>query len=154
MSQSLRNVRKEIRILGVDACNPKFTTGAIVRGGLYLDGVIVLPPKVNAVELAKEITETKYFPELKVIMIHDPRSRLNSRIIGRITALPIIQVPPDINMMTRNREYAESNQDWKGTTLHSPTLSKILKLTQTSGDMPEPVRIAHLLAKLHIVGRL
>jgi endonuclease V-like protein UPF0215 family len=156
MSESLRNVKKEIRILGLDACNPKITIGAIVRGGLYLDGVLAFPKKINSAELAREITETKYFPELRVIMIHDPKHRLNSRVIRRITAMPLIQVPLDSKTNDRNRETSEteSGQHWGRTALHPSTLRKILALTQVRGALPEPARIAHLLAKLHVFGRL
>jgi endonuclease V-like protein UPF0215 family len=156
MSESLRNVKKEIRILGLDACNPKILIGAIVRGGLYLDGVLAFPLKNNSVELAREITETKYFPELRVIMIHDPIHRLNSRVIQRITAMPLIQVPLGTKTKVGNRETLgnKSSRDRRGTVLHPSVLRRILALTQGREVLPEPARIAHLLAKLHVLGPL
>jgi endonuclease V-like protein UPF0215 family len=152
MSESLRNVKKEIRILGLDACNPKITIGAIVRGGLYLDGVLVFPRKINSVELARNIIGTKYFPELRVIMIHDPIHRLNSLVIRRITAMPLIQVPLGTKTKVGNRG-ALGNQPgryWRGTALDRSTQRKIVTLTLVRGALPEPARIAHLLANLHI----
>jgi len=152
MSKSLTKVRKEIRILGLDACNPKITIGAIVRGGLYLDGILTFQQNINSDELAREIAETKYFPELRVIMSHDPKHRLNSRTIQRITAMPLIEIPLSIRTKVRLAETKEdqSGQGWKGAALDPLILKKILALTRVTGHMPEPVRIAHLVAKLHV----
>ncbi len=153
MSKTLRNVKKEIRILGLDTCNPKITIGAIVRGGLYLDGVLAFAGQIRAAELAQQITETKYFPELRVIMIHDPRRRLNPRVIRRVTAMPLIQVPRGKTKFGNGEgPHDESRKNWVRTALHPSALGKILALTLLRGSLPEPVRIAHLLAKLHMFG--
>ena len=151
MSESLRNVKKEIRILALDVCNPNITIGAIVRGGLYLDGVLTFSRKLSVVELAREVTASKYFPELRVIMVHDPKHRLNSQVIRRVTAMPLIQVPLGLKTEVRNRETSEnqSSRDWKEIGLDPSTLRKIVALTLVRGTLPEPARIAHLLAKLH-----
>jgi endonuclease V-like protein UPF0215 family len=154
MNRSLGSVKKEIRILGLDTCNPKVTTGAIVRGGLYLDGVVVFPSNLNAAKLTDEIVETKYFPELRAIMVHDPTTRLGSESTMRKTGLPAIFVDRQIRgkrpMGMRDRPRLLSIR----TELDRPSLARVLDLTQRGGFLPEPLRIAHLLAKLHISGTI
>jgi endonuclease V-like protein UPF0215 family len=151
----LGNVKEEIRILGIDACNPGVTVGAIVRGGLYLDGVIAFSKKNSSSALAYEITETKYFPELRIIMVHDPNGSLNSPAIRRITQLPLIDVPIVANNRAKvarpvgPRQYRRRDQ----VGLDPVMLRRILELTEGRGRLPEPVRIAHLLSKLHVFGR-
>src|SRR5206468_7062187 len=68
--------------------------GAATRGGNYLDGVLVLPPKptLNTIWIASAIIRTRFFPELRLIMTHDPETQLDAKVIERLTKLPIITV--------------------------------------------------------------
>lgn len=149
--KSLANVKREIRILGLDACNPNVTIGAILRGGLYLDGILSFSKRISSAALAKEITETKYFPELKITMVHDPNETLNSPLIRQMTQLPLIYVPVVNNNSVRERT-CEPKQYRQPSSmrLDATILARILELTQVRGHLPEPVRIAHLLSKLHV----
>jgi endonuclease V-like protein UPF0215 family len=151
----LDNPKKEIRILGLDASNPNVTIGAIVRGGLYLDGVLTFSGKINSSQLAREITKTKYFPELRIIMVHDPNGKLNPRAIGRITRLPSIDVLLGANDRAKGARGSPSKHHREGGSSGiSPAMkTRILELTKATGRMPEPVRIARLLAKLQVFGR-
>ncbi len=158
MRTSLRYVKKEIRLLGLDACNPRLTIGAVVRGGLYLDGVMAFAREAEgeADLLAEKVTESRYFPELRTIMLHDPKGLLDSRTLQRVTRLPVITVSIDSHVHGRGyRLYGKNQQQlWIKTRLESSSLEKILSLTQSDGRLPEPLRIAHLLAKLNIPRRL
>ncbi len=149
MNRSLRNVKKEIRILGLDTCNPRVIIGAVVRGGLYLDGVVVIPPNLNGVQMADEIAKTKYFPELRAIMVHDPKSRLRSKPTMSKTGLPTIIINRQITGKRQSGIRDSSRKFTVVTELDEPSLARILDLTQRRGFLPEPLRIAHLLAKLH-----
>src|SRR6266849_9841996 len=87
-------IKKEIRTLGLDLCKPRRLVDAVVRGGVYLDGVLVFPsnPIPESRSIASAILETRFFPELRLIMTHDPKTRLDINIIERLTKLPVIQV--------------------------------------------------------------
>jgi len=156
MRRSLKNVKEEIRILGLDACNPRVVVGAVVRGGLYLDGVVVFPRRLRAGQLANEIKSSKYFPELRTIMVHDLHRDLSSETIERITRLPTIRVSLDGRSWDRGTGVLYKRQ-YKlriRTRLDQSSLRKVLGITQVISHVPEPLRIAHLLAKLHIFGRI
>ena len=86
MTRPIGTIKKEIRTLGLDICNPRLTIGAIVRGGTYLDGVVSFPSSRNNASrtLAKRIIESEYFPELRAIMQYDPDDQLDSTVVERI----------------------------------------------------------------------
>lgn len=151
MSRPITHVKQEIRILGLDTCNPRFTVGAVVRGGRFLDGVIVYSrgqPK-SAGELLKRITNSKYFPELRAIMLHDPTGNLDSELIQRKIRLPVINVSNighgnegSYRAFRKNRR-----QLWFKAQIETSTVQRILSLVWIKDRLPEPLRIAHLLAK-------
>src|SRR2546425_2411938 len=87
-------IKREVRTLGVDLCHPRRLVGAVVRGGVYLDGVLVFESKpiLKSRSIASAIRGTRFFPELRLIMVHDPKSRLEAKVIERLTKLPVIQV--------------------------------------------------------------
>lgn len=154
MSKSLKILKKETRILGLDKCNPLVTTGAIVRGGLFLDGVVSFPANISTEDLANVISRSKYFPELRLMMIHDRSHSSDLCALYRSTGLPVILVTSRSHNDARTRSRGSNPiQGWKVTGLDRPMLEKIQTLTHVKGVLPEPVRIAHLLAKLHIFGR-
>ena len=84
MTRSL-TVKKEIRTLGLDLCNPRRLVGAVTRGGDYLDGVLVLPskPTFETTRIASAIIKTRFFPELRLIMTHDPETQLDTAFLDR-----------------------------------------------------------------------
>src|SRR5690242_13693459 len=87
-------IKKEIRALGLDLCNPERVFGAVTRGGYYLDGAFALPakPTVGTTWIASTILRTRFFPELRLVMIHDPETRLHTSVVQRLTKLPVIQI--------------------------------------------------------------
>src|SRR5260370_41400655 len=97
MIRPMRAVKEEIRILGLDTCNPRLTVGVVARGGLYLDGVISFPPNPENTmrECARRIVDSAYFPELRAVMLHDPGDERDSRSLERITSLPTIAISKD-----------------------------------------------------------
>jgi endonuclease V-like protein UPF0215 family len=150
MNLSIRSVKKEIRILGLDTCRTGEVFGAIVRGGLFLDGVVRFPLVDNLVEqeLARAILSTRYYPELRAIMLHDPKQLLSSTTLENQSKLPIIEI-------ARQRQagkgyvrfYANHKTLFHRTRLPRETVEKILVLTLTREGLPEPVRLAHLSAR-------
>src|SRR5438093_1332717 len=87
-------IKREIRTLGLDLCNPRRLVGAIVRGGAYLDGVVVFPsnPIPKSRSIASAILATRFFPELRLIMMHDSKARIDPKVIEKWTKLPVIQI--------------------------------------------------------------
>ena len=150
MTHSL-TVKKEIRTLGLDLCNPRRVMGAVTRGGDYLDGVLVLPPKptLNTIWIASAIIRTRFFPELRLIMTHDPETQLDAKVIERLTKLPIITVDSTRKRQSdgfKSYKVGEKQLQVKSS-LPSEILQEILSTTWATGILPEPLRIAHLLAR-------
>jgi endonuclease V-like protein UPF0215 family len=144
-------VKKEIRTLGLDLCNPQRLMGAIVRGGVYLDGVEVFPsnPILNSKSIGSAILETRFFPELRLMMTHDPQTRLDAKMIERLTKLPVIQVTSSRKQNPNGfKSYKVGRKKLQvKSSLLPRTLQEILSTTWTRGTLPEPLRIAHLLGR-------
>lgn len=154
MKKPLTILKKETRILGLDFCNPRLIIGAVVRGGLFLDGVITLPQKRDT--LGRKIRETRYFPELKLIMIHDVKRLIEAPQMHQIIGLPIIavRISGPVRARVSRGEVASETRQWETIGLDPSMLAQIQTITKTKGALPEPLRIAHLLGKLHIFGGL
>ncbi len=153
MSPSRLIVRAEVRILGIDTCNPNSIIAAVLRGGQYLDGVLTLSVGMGARQAALKINGTKYRPELRAIMIHDPRMVLDSSIVQRMTNLLVLDWIGSENGRLPKRSGQTLGRKASDTVLSRLTIDKMLAITRTKGRMPEPVRIAHLLAKMRVIGR-
>jgi hypothetical protein len=144
-------VKKEIRTLGLDMCNPRRLIGAVVRGGTFLDGIVVFPSKPipKSKSIGSAILRTRFFPELRVIMTHDPKARLEAKVIERLTRLPVIQVN---SARKRNPDgFKQYKVGRKCLQVKSPlppgVLKEILSTTWATEMLPEPLRIAHLVAR-------
>ena len=148
MTRQITTIKKEIRILGIDACNPKHTIGAVVRGGYWLDGIVLLSrsPGNDPQTIAQTILGSRYYDELRCIMKHNRSNVLDPQTIEKVTRLPVIQLST-----SQKRGYSLFNgihgRLWVKTNIPSSTLEKILAVTWTTRPMPEPVRIAHLLGR-------
>ena len=156
MTRSL-TVKKEIRTLGMDQCNPRCLVGAVVRGGTFLDGVVVFPsnPVPSGKSIASAILGTRFFPELRIIMTHDPKVRLDARVIERLTRLPVIQVN---SARERNSDGSITYKVGRKllrvkSALPPKVLQEILSTTWATGTLPEPLRIAHLVARSRFFGK-
>jgi endonuclease V-like protein UPF0215 family len=157
MIRPIEAVKNEIRILGLDTCNSHLIVGVTVRGGLYFDGVISFPSdRIDASrKYARRITESAFFPELRAIMIHNPNGAIDSLSVEKITRLPTIAVSNREPDQGGGYKIVEGNLGrlWIKTRLQSATLKKILAVAWTTGNLPEPLRVAHLLGKLEIPER-
>jgi len=150
-------VKKEIRTLGLDLCNPRRFVGAVVRGGTFLDGVLVFPSKPYPMSksIGSAIFGTRFFPELRVIMIHDPKGRLDAKVIERLTRLPVIQIDSVRKRSSNGFKPYKVGRKWvRVKSLLPPgVLQEILSTTWTTGTVPEPLRIAHLVARSRFFGK-
>jgi hypothetical protein len=152
MIRSIRVIKGEIRTLGLDTCNRRTTVGVIMRGALYLDGVVSLPakPKNSFKVVSTRIMESPYFPELRAVMLHDPADEFKSSSVERITNLSTIAISEAEPRSVRPYRAFDGKLGrlWVDTRLESTILTKILSACWAFGKLPEPLRIAHLLAKL------
>src|SRR5437667_11422150 len=94
MRRPIGQVKKEIRTLGLDTCNPRSVVGVIVRGGLYLDGVVSFPHAQNEAvrNCTERLSELRYFPELRAMMLDDPKEQLDSKLLERVNKLQTMAV--------------------------------------------------------------
>ena len=145
-------VKKEIRALGIDLCNPERVVGAVVRGGLYLDGVVVLSrgPTPRTKFIANQIVQTRFYPELKLIMTHDPRQELDNRKIEKTTSLPVLEISsePHGNVQDGFHEFRIGRKRvFVRGGLEASKVEEVLGRTWTEGSLPESLRVAHLIAR-------
>ena len=144
-------IKKEIRSLGIDLCKPSRVIGAVVRGGLFLDGLVVFSPEPRRwkASIANEILQTRFYPELKLIMTHDPARKLNIGQIEKQTRLPVIDVRAATEKRSKGYDLFTVGKRWlqAKTSLETKTVQEILSRTWTTGSFPESLRIAQLVAK-------
>ena len=152
MIRPIRTIKKETRILGLDTCNPGLTVGVVARGGLYLDGIISFPPNLKDAsgESARRIVNSVYFSELRAVMLHNPNDEQDPDSVEKITGLPTITISKDEPRRGRGYKvfHGKLGRLWVKTPVQSTVLRKILTASWTMGRLPEPLRVAHLLAKL------
>ncbi len=145
MKLQIATVKKEIRILGLDTCSAERMVGAVLRGGLYLDGVIIVQADVR---VSKAIVDSKYYPEIRAIMLHDPQGKLKPEDVESETRLPVIGVSTSDPKHSGYEKFQVRGRTlWLKTHLATSTVEKILRLTLSAWKLPEPVRIAHLLSR-------
>jgi endonuclease V-like protein UPF0215 family len=150
MTLHLKNIKTEFRVLAIDTCNRKRRIGVVYRGGLYLDGVLLLGHRAkSASQIGKDIRESKYFPELKILMLHDPSDTIEEETVEKETRLPLLTISTKKPRHNKSSQSFQSRRGrlWVETLLDTATVQRILDLTLTMGQLPEPVRVAHLLAR-------
>ena len=145
-------IKEEIRIIGIDTCNEELTVGVVSRGGNYLDGLISFRPnpKNASREQARRVVDSAFFPELRVVMLHCPSNRGDRHLMERLTNLPTVAISEDKLSNRRGYKAIHSclGRLWVKTRLERTTLRKVLDTSWTFGRLPEPLRVAHLLAEL------
>jgi endonuclease V-like protein UPF0215 family len=154
MIRPIRAIKDEIRILGLDACNEELAVGVVSRGGLYLDGLISFrpSPKDASGEQARRVVHSSFFPELRAVMFHGLGNRRDRHLMERITNLPTLTILEDEPRGKRGYKAFHSRLGslWVKASLEQTILRKILDASWTLGRLPEPLRVAHLLAQLDL----
>jgi endonuclease V-like protein UPF0215 family len=148
----IRAIKEEIRIIGIDTCNEELTVGVVSRGGSYLDGLISFRPnpKNASREQARRVVDSAFFPELRVVMLHGPSNRGDRHSMEELTNLPTVAISEDKLSNWRGYKVFHSpiGRLWVKTRLEWITLRKVLDASWKFGRLPEPIRVAHLLAEL------
>ncbi len=148
MIRTIETVKPEIRILGLDTCRNGEVFGAVVRGGLYLDGFVHFDlERSGSRQLGEYVLATKYYPELRALMLHDPKDRLVITTIENVTMLPVIIISKGWRAARGYSVFRSPHGAvQRKSSLPSSTVDKILSVTWTYGTLPEPARVAHELA--------
>ena len=177
-------MKKEIRIIGIDDMPFSFKdkktgiVGAIMRGGIYLEGVlkgvVTIDGNDATDEIIKMIKKSRHMKQLKIIMIDGIAlggfNVIDGEKIFKELDLPVITVTRDKPDMKKIMQALKKHfDDWKERletinkgALHEIKLQytiyskffgisaneakEIIKLATIRGAIPEPIRVAHLIA--------
>ncbi len=151
MSTRLREIKREIRVLGLASWSTPDTgthetVGVIFRGKHWLDGVLKTSsggPSITT-EVVETIRRSNHHPQIRVILLH--RDLLNDAEIdphrlSRETGKPVIAL--GFQDPKRN---SQSPTPFITVGIDEKTAKRILKITSRARLYPEALRIAGLLA--------
>jgi endonuclease V-like protein UPF0215 family len=187
----IRQVKSEIRILGVDDArfrrgHDPWTrlVGVVTRGGQWIEGCLQAPIRVDGgdatTQLAEMIRGSSHYDQLRVVMTCDTIfggvNVVDLSIVAKQTGLPLIAVSdskpdmarvadafrrlcPDgwqaklamlersgpIRPLESRRGRAPVYLQWAG--LPFEQAAELVRKTATRSRIPEPIRIAHLVAR-------
>ena len=99
----------------------------VYRGGSFIDGLAIL--EADEGELGRAITGTKYFAELRVLIVDD--ERVDAKALHEQLGIPVLH--PEGGRLT-------------GLGLSERRLRQLLRLITLDGE-PEPLRVARLIAR-------
>ncbi len=190
-NKKFRNIKAEIRILGVDdAPFPPHTTqqvmivGTVFRAGEWLDGVLRTYIRGDGNDATRRIIEminrTRHKDQLGVIMLDGITfggfNVINIQEIFNRTGIPVIVIMrkyPNLekikialkhfadwekrweNILAAGKIYAIKNQETIYIQICGISLEdaeKIVKLSSTRSAIPEPIRVAHIIAAGVVTG--
>jgi endonuclease V-like protein UPF0215 family len=186
--QSIRVIKSEIRVLGVDdgAFKPHVkgrvpVIGVVFRGGFWLDGVMHTEIDVDGFDatdkIASMITESSHYKQLRVVLLNGITfagfNIVDVKALNAATKLPIITLtrekPDFAGIQKALQNLSNSEVRWKAILragepievsnrsagakvymqtvgISKETAQKILRLTSTRSNIPEALRVAHLIA--------
>jgi uncharacterized protein len=191
LNKKFRNIKKEIRILGVDdAPFPTHTTqpvmiiGTVFRAGEWLDGVIRTHIRGDGRDATSKIinmvNKTRHKDQLGVIMMDGITfggfNVINIQEIFRSTQIPVVAVmrkyPNFVKIKKALKRFVDWEKRWNdvldageiyeiqnkeniyiqisGISLEDA--KKIVRLSSTRSAIPEPIRVAHIIAAGVVTG--
>jgi endonuclease V-like protein UPF0215 family len=186
--RSLRIIKPEIRVLGVD--DGQFVphskdwvpvVGVVFRGGYWLDGVMSTKIMVDGFDATEKIgTMIKNSPhqgQLRVIMLNGITfagfNVVDIKVLNAETGLPVIAVtsrkPNLVQVRSALTNLPKSEERWSAILnagelfpvltrrekqpvyvevagISKESAVEVLRLTSTRSKIPEPLRVAHLVA--------
>ena len=180
-------LKKEIRVIGIDD-SPfnKFKdkkillVGVVMRGGLYVDGVLSAKARVDGDDstknIIKMINKCKFKPQMQCIFLNGIAvagfNIIDVKELSKKTELPVIVIirkNPDIENIKKTLIKIKKRNKIKllekagkviqinnifvqliGINLE--TAKEILKIACTRSLIPEPLRLAHIIAAGVVVG--
>ena len=159
---SLREVKKEIRVLGIAARRRPdsaiHAVGVVYRGRLYLDGVMRasgMGPDITE-EVAAMIDESPHRPQIRVILLdtallHDGVKidpiRLSDTLSKPVVAMNTIEPTAPGDERIQNFTYKNGDTETQVTSvgLKRQTATQVLKTASHAGGPPEALRVAEII---------
>lgn len=161
-------MKAETRVIGIDDGNTRLrrrlAVGVVFRGSLWLDGVVTSVIDVTARSLGKRlatmVTKSKFYNELRVAILHgtmlgsmDATDLMAFRATTKLPTIAIlqgkqIQLARQMVKKARKTVHFRPQEDLSvlGIGLATEKAAEILKITSLGGVVPEPVRVAGLIA--------
>ena len=180
-------MKKEIRVIGIDDSpfnkfknKEVLIVGVVMRGGLFVDGVLSAKAKVDGNdatdEIIKMINKCKFKPQLQCIFLNGIAvagfnvvdvQKLNKK--TKIPVVVVIRTNPDIEKIKNTLIKIKQKNKIKliekaGRVIQADNIfiqlagidlekaKKILKIVCTRSLIPEPLRLAHIIAAGIITG--
>ena len=159
---SLREVKKEIRVLGISAgSRPDSATqaiGVVYRGRLYLDGVMRASaegPDITG-EVAAMIDESPHRPQIRVILLDKALLHNGAKIdplaISDRLSKPVValnwrepEAPGEEHIQSLTYKLGDWETQVLSVGLKRDTAARVLKTSSPPGGPPEALRVAGII---------
>ncbi|RZN33453.1 MAG: DUF99 family protein [Methanosarcinales archaeon] len=154
------HIKPEIRILAIDdsalIADHIMIVGVVFRAGEWLDGVLrseLVRDGLDGTDVIIEmVTGTRHYRQIRVIMLdgvtYGGFNVIDIRELHRRTGLPVIvvmRVAPDMGRIRDAlRNLPDFDVRWAGISVDDA--AKIVQISTTHSHIPEPLRVAHLIA--------
>ena len=157
-----------------------FVVGIFYRGGNYMDGVVSTKVKVDGkdstIKIVEMVNKCKFKPQLQCILLDGIAvagfNVIDIQRLSKRTKLPVIVIMRDypdlkkiksalvkLNMKDKIKLLKKAGKVHKIGKIHVQfyglelsDVKKILKITCTHSFIPEPIRVAHLIAAGVVTG--
>ena len=155
--------------------------GTVYRGGNFMDGLISTYAEVDGNDSTEKIismiNRSKHKPQLQAIMLKGIAiggfNVIDIQLLSKKTKLPVIVImkdKPDIEKIEKALENVREGKNkmelirkagkitkagvlyTQSVGISSRKLAELIKLTCTRGKVPEPIRVAHLIASGVVLG--
>jgi hypothetical protein len=191
LNKKFRNIKKEIRILGIDdspfpahTTQPVMVIGTVFRAGEWLDGVLrtfIQGDGRNATtRIIEMVNSTRHKDQLGVIMLDGVTfggfNVINIQKVFDETGIPVIVIMRKYPNFEKIQKALQRFDDWEErwqdildagevyeienneniyiqiNGIDMEDAKEIIKLSTTRSAIPEPVRVAHLIAAGIVTG--
>lgn len=191
LNKKFRNIKREIRILGVDdspfpvhTTQPVMVIGTVFRAGEWLDGVLRTyiqgDGRDATTKIINMVNSTRHKDQLGVIMLDGVTfggfNVINIRKIFQATEIPVIVIMRKYPNFEKIQRALKRFDDWEErwndildageiyeienqeniyiqiNGINLKNAEEIIKLSTTRSAIPEPVRVAHLIAAGVVTG--
>lgn len=146
MRGSIREVKREIRLLGVEATVVRRGyidfVGTVFRGGLWLDGALRRRVRDTGKDATRKLSiairRSPHFGQLRVIILGESpemrRTLLDAERLHELTGLPVILL-------------SEDARQFRAFGLDEPTARRVLGKARGPEPLPEALKVARLFAR-------
>lgn len=191
LNRKFRNIKREIRILGIDdspfpahTTQPVMVIGTVFRAGEWLDGVLRTfiqgDGRDSTTKIINMVNSTRHKDQLGVIMLDGITfggfNVINIQKIFQATGIPVIVIMRKYPNFEKIKKALKRFDDWEErwqdimdageiyeieneekiyiqiNGIDLKDAKEIIRLSTTRSAIPEPVRVAHLIAAGVVTG--